>query len=98
MGPSSPHDKNGKSIGAAIVNPVVVVEVLSESTERYDRDGKFEAHAKLPSLEAYVLVSQDQRRIEVRTRDGERWRTQVGATGQTVRIHGREFAVDAIYG
>jgi Uma2 family endonuclease len=92
------YDKNGKSIGEAIVNPTIIVEVLSDATERYDRDGKFEAYKKLPSFEAYVLVSQAERRIEVRTREGQQWLTQIGNTGQTVRVHGREFAVDAIYG
>lgn len=92
------HDKNGKSIGEAIVNPTLVVEVLSDSTERYDRDGKFEAYRKLPSLEEYVLVAQDQRQIEVRSRQGQEWTTIVAKAGETVRIHGRDFAVDGIYG
>jgi len=92
------YDKNGKSIGEAIVNPTLIVEVLSDATERYDRDGKFEAYKKLPSFKEYVLVSQGERRIEVRTREGQQWLTQIGTTGQTVRVHGREFAVDAIYG
>lgn len=92
------YDKNGKSIGEAIVNPTIIVEVLSDATERYDRDGKFEAYKRLPSFEEYVLISQVERRIEVRTRQGQQWLTQIGTTGQTVRVHGREFAVDAIYG
>lgn len=92
------HDRNGKSIGEAIVNPTVVVEVLSEATARYDRDGKFEAYRKLPSLDQYVLVAQDERRIEVRTRMGPQWTTEVGTAGQTVRVHGRELAVDVLYG
>lgn len=92
------HDKNGKSLGEAIVNPVLIVEVLSDATERYDRDGKFEAYKKLPSFEQYVLVSQDHRRIEVRTREAGAWTIQVGGAGESVRIHGREVAVDAIYG
>lgn len=91
------YDKNGKSIGEAIVNPTLIVEVLSDATERYDRDGKFEAYKKLPSFEAYVLVSQTERRIEVRTREGHEWQTQIGSAGQTIRVHGRQFAVDAIY-
>jgi Uma2 family endonuclease len=91
------HDKNGKSIGEAIVNPAIIVEVLSDATERYDRDGKFETYRKLPSFEEYVLVSQSERRIQVRTRQGQEWLTQVGTTGQTVRVHGRDFAVDDIY-
>jgi Uma2 family endonuclease len=92
------RDRNGKSIGEAIVNPVLIVEVLSEATERYDRDGKFEAYRKLSSLEVYVLVSQAERRIEVRTREGQQWLTQIGTASQTVRVLGREVAVDAIYG
>ncbi len=92
------HDRNSKSIGEAIVNPNLIVEVLSDSTERYDRDGKFEAYKKLPSFEEYVLVTQDERRIEVRTRQGQEWTTQIAEAGETIRIHGREFAVDAIYG
>ena len=91
------HDKNGQSIGEAIVNPALIVEVLSSATERYDRDGKFEAYKKLPSFEQYVLVSQDERHIEVRSREDQHWTTQVGGAGETVRIQGREVAVDAIY-
>lgn len=91
------HDRNGKSIGEAIVNPTLIVEVLSETTERYDRDGKFEAYKKLPSFEEYVLVAQGERRVEVRTREGQEWVTRVAEAGQSVRIHGRDFAVDAIY-
>lgn len=92
------HDRNGKSLGAAIVNPTLIVEVLSDSTERYDRDGKFEAYKKLSSFEEYVLVTQDMPRIEVRTRDGHEWTTRIAEAGETIRIHGRDFAVDAIYG
>lgn len=53
--------KNGKSLEQAVTNPTVIVEVLSDSTERYDRDGKFQAYKQLPSLREYVLVSQDER-------------------------------------
>ena len=92
------HDKNGQSIGDAIVNPTLIVEVLSDSTERYDRDGKFEAYKKVPSFQEYVLVSQAERRVEVRSRQGQTWTTQIGSTGEMVRVHGRDVAVDAIYG
>jgi Uma2 family endonuclease len=47
-----------------VVNPVLIVEVLSESTEAYDRGGKFEQYRKLPSLLEYLLVAQDAPRIE----------------------------------
>ena len=80
------------------MNPSLIIEVLSTATERYDRDGKFEAYKKLPSFEQYVLVSPDERRIEVRTRESQQWTTQIAGAGESVRIHGREIAVDAIYG
>src|SRR5690606_28005990 len=41
-----------------LINPTVVVEVLSPSTETYDRGVKWEAHRRLPSLTDYLLVSQ----------------------------------------
>jgi len=92
------HDKNGKSIGEAIVNPTIIIEVLSDATERYDRDGKFEAYKKIPTFEEYVLVSQGEHRIEVRSLQDSQWTSKVAGEGQTIRIHGRDVAVDSIYG
>ncbi|HYH66679.1 MAG TPA: Uma2 family endonuclease [Urbifossiella sp.] len=43
-----------------LTNPRVVVEVLSPSTERYDRTTKFRHYKQLPSVEEYVLVAQDE--------------------------------------
>jgi Uma2 family endonuclease len=48
-----------------ILNPVVVVEVLSKSTEKYDRGKKFEHYKTLKSFREYVLVSQDSPHVEV---------------------------------
>ncbi len=57
--------RNGKSIGEGVTNPAVVIEVLADSTERYDREEKFGYYRRLPSLEEYVLVAQDEPVIEV---------------------------------
>lgn len=57
--------RNGKSLGEGVTNPVVIIEVLSESTERYDREEKFNYYRTLPSLQELVLVSQDEMAIEV---------------------------------
>lgn len=92
------HDKNGKKIGEAIVNPVLIVEVLSDATERYDRDGKFVAYSKLQSLREYVLVEQHERIVEVRALENGAWVTRVARGGESVVIHGRELAIDALYG
>jgi Uma2 family endonuclease len=51
----------------------VIVEVLSPSTEAIDRGEKWHNYQHVPSLAAYVLVSQDSRRVEVYRRDGARW-------------------------
>jgi Uma2 family endonuclease len=52
----------------------LILEVLSPSTEAYDRGRKFEHYRRIPSLAEYLLVAQDTHRIEQYTRqDGERW-------------------------
>jgi Uma2 family endonuclease len=48
-----------------LVNPLVIVEVLSPSTEAYDRGEKFLLYQTIPSLREYVVVSQSPRRLEV---------------------------------
>lgn len=47
-----------------LLNPTVIVEVLSDSTEAYDRGRKFEHYRQIPSLAEYLLVAQDRHRIE----------------------------------
>ena len=57
----------------ALLNPLVLVEVVSPSTENYDRTAKFDLYAQLPSLKAYVLVAQDAPSVHVYSRDGPHW-------------------------
>ncbi|MBS1809244.1 MAG: Uma2 family endonuclease [Acidobacteria bacterium] len=56
-----------------ILNPKVIIEVLSPSTEAYDRGEKFASYRQLESLTDYVLISQDIARIEHYTRHGKFW-------------------------
>lgn len=49
-----------------IVNPLLIVEVLSPSTQAYDRLGKFELYKLLPSFQEYVLVNTDTHSVETR--------------------------------
>ncbi len=82
----------------AATNPTVLFEVLSESTEEYDRGEKFENYKSIPSLEAYVLVHQQPRRIEAFSRrDG--WTPHVAETGATIDLSclGMRLSVDEIY-
>lgn len=53
----------------AIVNPIVLVEVLSDTTEAYDRGAKAAHYRRIPSLQEYVLVSQSEPLIEVHRRN-----------------------------
>ena len=56
-----------------LLNPIVIVEVLSPSTEAYDRGEKFARYKHLTSLQEYVLVSQDKVSVEHHRRHGTRW-------------------------
>lgn len=55
----------------ALINPTVIVEVLSPSTEKYDRGEKFTYYKKLESFQEYVLISQDKVHIEHYTRNAQ---------------------------
>lgn len=84
----------------AIVNPTVVVEVLSDSTAGHDRTEKFAAYRRLPSLREYVLVSQRERRVEVyRRRENRRWQLDEYVTGDRLRLESLaiELSVDELY-
>lgn len=48
-----------------LLNPLVLVEVLSDSTEAYDRGKKFEHYRQIPSLRHYVLIAQDRVSVEI---------------------------------
>lgn len=87
--------------GDSLMNPTVIVEVLSPSTEDYDRGGKFDDEYRfIPSLREYVLVAQDEAMIEVRSRgDDGNWATTVYTDGQhaTIGAIGAALNVEAIY-
>ena len=55
-----------------LLNPVVVIEVLSESTEAYDRGKKFEHYQYIESLTDYILISQEPHRVEHYVRQNSR--------------------------
>ncbi len=58
---------------AAVSEAVLVVEVLSEGTEKKDRTAKQQAYLAAPFLRQFVLVSQDERMVEVYTRTPAGW-------------------------
>lgn len=66
-GPLDPHPDDG----TITRNPQVIFEVLSKTTEDYDRSGKLVAYREITSLTDYVLVAQDRARVEQHTRQGD---------------------------
>ncbi len=79
-------------------NPDLICEVLSESTESYDRGEKFENYRSLPSLSDYMLVSQNKVLVEhfVRQPDGS-WLLRELRAGHKLRLPCGEIAVDDLY-
>lgn len=80
--------------------PCIIVEVLSDSTKRIDRGEKLLAYTRIASLEAYLIVSQDQRRVERHWRDGDEWQLEliVGEGVIPLPCIGGELSLDDIYG
>jgi Uma2 family endonuclease len=56
-----------------LLNPAVIIEVLSPSTQAYDRGEKFAHYRTIESLREYILIAQDHARIEQYVRHGEQW-------------------------
>jgi len=70
-----------------LLNPTMIVEVLSPTTEDYDRGTKFLHYRRLPSLREYVLVSQDKVLVERFTRQGDDWLlTELTQIDDTLRL------------
>jgi Uma2 family endonuclease len=71
----------------AISNPSLIIEVLSPSTEDYDRREKFEHYKSLETLEQYVLISHREHSVEVWTRgDDDRWTSAIVRDGQVAEL------------
>ncbi len=88
-----PEDRN------TATNPVVIVEVLSPTTQRYDREEMAAHYRRIPSLECYVLISQEEQRVEVfsRNRDGS-WTLREARSGAVeLAAIGCRLAVADVY-
>ena len=68
--------------GDMLENPLLLIEVLSPSTEAYDRGAKFDRYREIETLKTYVLVSQETRQVEVFSRGVEGgWTSHMFRTG-----------------
>ena len=79
--------------------PKLVIEVLSKSTAKFDKGEKFSDYQTCPDLEEYVLVSQTEPSIEVRSRINNTWQTSTYRSGQLIKLHSIDWEgeVTAIY-
>lgn len=70
-----------------ITNPILIVEVLSDSTEAYDQGDKFRHYQTIPSLTDYLLVAQDEARVQLYTRHEDHWHYRdITGLSSTVRL------------
>jgi Uma2 family endonuclease len=84
----------------AITNPVLLVEVLSDSTEAYDRGEKAAHYRRIPSLREYLLVAQHEPRLELfrRGQDGH-WELHEAGPGESLALRsvGARLDTDEVY-
>ena len=95
-----PLAQHAPSPTATALNPTVLVEVTSDSSEEYDTGAKLEHYQTIPSLRDYVIVSHRERRIIVHSRAEQgRWMTRVAIAGGRVAVESVacELVVDTMY-
>ena len=77
-----PDDEKGHTV----VNPTLLVEVLSPSTEGYDRGEKLAHYKRIPSLREVMLVAHDDRRVDLWRRTDSGWTQLVSREGERVEL------------
>lgn len=90
-----PDDEKGHTA----VNPTLLVEVSSPSTEDYDRGEKLAHYKRIPSLREVMFVAHDERRIDLWRRTERGWTQLTFSDGRAVELEsvGCELSVDAVY-
>lgn len=88
-------DETDKMADRVMTSPTLLVEVLSESTEAFDRGGKFEAYRHIKSLKEYVLIDPDRLALECyRLNKDSRWELHEFARDSKVSFASIEFQAD----
>jgi Uma2 family endonuclease len=82
-----------------LLNPTMLIEVTSPSTERNDRGGKYQLYQDIDSLQDYLIVAQDQPRVDHFTRQADGWFSKKVVAGEVVKLLklGIELPLDEIY-
>jgi Uma2 family endonuclease len=83
-----PHDSRGQTV----VNPRVLVEVLSPSTEDYDRGEKLGHYKRIPSLAEVMLAAHDRREVEIVRREPDgTWSREIARQGDVAHLRSIEL-------
>jgi Uma2 family endonuclease len=96
-----PFEQHPPSPKATALNPTVLLEVTSDSSEDYDTEDKVGFYRTIPALRDYVIVSHRERRITVHSRSAQgEWVARVAIAGGSVRVESLNvrLSVDEIYG
>jgi Uma2 family endonuclease len=97
---SGPLEQHQASPESTCLNPTVLLEVTSDSSEEYDNNTKLDCYRTIPTLRDYIIVSHRERRITVhsRTNDHE-WTTRAAVAGGHVALGsiGADLTVDKNY-
>lgn len=88
----------GEEVGSLPANPIVIIEVLSPSTEKRDRGPKLVAYKTLPSVQEYLLIGSEVQEIIVYRRESN-WRPYHYQSGDLVELRsiGMSFPFDPVY-
>src|SRR5258708_5651300 len=89
----------GEQSGTMLINPSVVIEVLSPTTEKRDRGAKFKTYKSLPSVQEYMLIGSEDRAIEVHRREGHFWQEHHYYESDLIELKslGISFPFDQLY-
>jgi Uma2 family endonuclease len=78
-----------------IEHPVLIAEILSPSTQDYDRGRKFDAYRRIPELVEYLLIDPDTRAVELRRRKSEtEWEFSNPSTDGKLSLQSIDFACE----
>jgi Uma2 family endonuclease len=80
---------------STLLNPTVVVEVTSQSSEEYDRGEKLDRYRQIPSLRAVLIVSHRERHFELWRRSDQGWTKTEAAAGERLKLGIVECELDA---
>jgi Uma2 family endonuclease len=80
----------------SIINPILIVEVLSKSTAEYDRGDKFYFYRQLQSFKEYILIEQDRHIVDVhfKNKNSDLWKiTRYEGLGKIIKIHSLDIEI-----